>query len=105
MLEEGNGANNSARESAESTSPDNHSPSLSRRSMTGMRSWIGEMALLAAVGTGVYGSVPEACAAVIKIAATLRPQRRTAQVYDRLYPRYRSLYQALRPEFQGIAAS
>ncbi len=62
------------------------------------------VALLAAVGTGVYASVPEACGAVIKIAGTLRPQRRTALAYDRLYPRYRSLYPALRPEFQRIAA-
>jgi sugar (pentulose or hexulose) kinase len=43
--------------------------------------------------------VPEACAAAIKVTETLRPERKTAAVYDRLYPRYQSLYRSLRDEF------
>ncbi|NLX14657.1 MAG: xylulokinase [Phycisphaerales bacterium] len=60
------------------------------------------VALLAAVGTGVYSSVPEACTAAIKVTETLRPDRKIARVYDRLYPIYRSLYQSLRTDFRAL---
>jgi len=60
------------------------------------------VALLAAVGTGEYASVQEACAAAIKVTETLRPARKTATVYDRLYPRYQSLYRNLKGEFSAL---
>ena len=60
------------------------------------------VALLAAVGTGEYASVPEACGAAIKVTETLRPARKTAAVYDRLYPRYQSLYHSLKGEFCAL---
>ncbi len=60
------------------------------------------VALLAAVGTGVYSSVPEACAAAIKVTETLRPNQKVARIYDRLYPVYRSLYQTLRADFKQL---
>ncbi len=61
------------------------------------------VALLAAVGTGEYASVPEACRAAIRVTETLKPGK-AAGVYDRLYPTYRSLYQSLRPEFVALGA-
>jgi xylulokinase len=63
------------------------------------------VALLAAVGTGLYSSVPEACSAAIEVKTELRPHRATARIYDRLYPTYRSLYQHLRPDFQALGGS
>jgi len=56
------------------------------------------VALLAAVGIGEYASVPEACAAVIKISTRLKPAAKTAAVYDKLYPTFRSLYADLRAD-------
>ena len=60
------------------------------------------VALLAAVGTGVYSNVPEACAAAIKVTETLKPHKSTAKIYDRLYPTYQSLYRSLRGEFEVL---
>jgi len=63
------------------------------------------VALLAAVGTGEYASVPEACSAAIKINNTLKPDRKTARIYNKLYPTYQSAYQSLRSEFQALASA
>lgn len=62
------------------------------------------VALLAAVGTGEYKSVPEACSAAIKVVNTLKPRKVAVRAYDALYPRYRGLYQSLREEFHQLAA-
>jgi len=62
------------------------------------------VALLAAVGTGRYSSLPEACGAAIKVTETLGPRKGTGRVYDGLYPTYRSLYQSLRGDFRRLAA-
>ncbi|MBP7937189.1 MAG: xylulokinase [Phycisphaerae bacterium] len=61
------------------------------------------VALLAAVGTGVYASVPEACSAVIKVTTRLRPNKRAQRVYGTVYPVYQSLYQSLRGEFAALS--
>jgi len=60
-------------------------------------------ALLAAVGAGIYGSVPEACQAAIRPVDHAAPGPATA-VYADYYPRYRALYPALAPEFEAMAA-
>jgi xylulokinase len=60
------------------------------------------VALLAAVGTGEFSSVPEACGAVIKVATTLKPKRANAKVYDAIYPTYQSLYRSLSGEFHSL---
>ena len=60
------------------------------------------VALLAAVGTGLYSSVPEACDATIRVTETLKPDKATAAIYNKLYPTYRSLYQSLRGEFASL---
>jgi xylulokinase len=57
------------------------------------------VALLAAVGTGLYKSVPEACQAAIRVTETLKPDKAQARAYNKLYPSYRSAYQSLRGEF------
>ncbi len=60
-------------------------------------------ALLAAVGTGAFPSVPEACAALIQVTGRTAVGDHAA-VYERLYALYRELYPALRPTFVGLAA-
>ena len=61
------------------------------------------VALLAAVGIGLYKSVPEACQAAIKVTDTLRPHKATAKAYDRLYPTFQSLYQSTQDECHTLA--
>jgi len=60
------------------------------------------VALLAAVGTGEYSSVPEACNAVIKISTRLKPTTKNSAVYDSLYPTFRSLYADLREDCHAL---
>lgn len=54
------------------------------------------VALLAGVGTGIWQSVPEACAATVQIAAQTEPVPEHVPPYETLYARYRRLYPALR---------
>lgn len=61
-------------------------------------------ALLAGVGTGVYTSVPEACRAAVHVVDTVRPNADSAATYDQYYGVYRSLYRALKPAYDAIAA-
>ena len=60
-------------------------------------------ALLAGVGTGVYGSVPEACAATIRIDSRIEPIPANQVRYDEYYAVYRSLYPALKPAYDAVA--
>jgi len=60
------------------------------------------VALLAAVGTGLYASVPEACKAAIRVTTTLQQNRNDVRAYDKLYPTYQSLYKNLRSDFQTL---
>jgi len=59
-------------------------------------------ALLAAVGSGVFGSVEAACDMTITITGCTGPGK-DQSIYDDIYPLYRGLYPALRPTFKGIA--
>ena len=61
-------------------------------------------ALLAGVGTGVYGSVPEACSATVRIVDRIEPVVERRGLYDEYYSVYRSLYRALKPAFDAVAA-
>ena len=61
-------------------------------------------ALLAGVGTGIYGSVPEACSATVHIVERTEPIAESQAMYNEYYPIYRSLYSALKPAFDGVAA-
>ncbi len=60
-------------------------------------------ALLAAVGTGTYASVPEACAATIATRPGAEPNPSQSTLYQRYYPTYRSLYPALAAAFKEVA--
>jgi len=53
-------------------------------------------ALLAMVGTGEYGSVPEVCGAVIREAGRVEPEAATAEIYARGHGVYQGLYPALK---------
>jgi len=61
-------------------------------------------ALLAGVGTGVYRNVPEACAATVRIVDRTDPVPDSQVTYNEYYPVYRSLYRALKPAFDAVAA-
>ena len=54
-------------------------------------------ALLAAVGTGAYANVEEACAATIREVDSLDPQLHESRTYQRGYEIYQKLYPALQP--------
>ncbi len=59
-------------------------------------------ALLAAVGTGHFESVPEACKAAIKVREGIEPNVAAHATYDRFYPIYRALYPALKEQFKAV---
>ena len=59
--------------------------------------------LLAAVGTGRFKNVREACSACIKVTRTVRPKPGMKKAYKRLYSQYCRLYPALKGEFGRIA--
>lgn len=61
-------------------------------------------ALLAGVGTGVYGSVPEACDAVIKVTSSQKPDMELHDRYSGYYSLYRKLYRSLAADFKGLAS-
>jgi xylulokinase len=60
-------------------------------------------ALLAAVGTGAYPTVADACRASIRTVARTAPDPDAQQVYARLNPVYRALYPALKDQFAAVS--
>lgn len=62
------------------------------------------VALLAGVGAGVYGSVPEACAAVIEYGLAQQPDGERHRRYGEFYDLYRQLYPALKPLYAQLGA-
>ena len=62
------------------------------------------VALLAAVGTGTFKDIREACAATIRVASEISPDRDAKKYYDRAFPVYQQLYRSLRDDFKTIAA-
>jgi xylulokinase len=59
-------------------------------------------ALMALVGTGTYGSVPEACRIAIREAGSVEPQPGESERYARSHEVYRSLYPALKPLYSSM---
>ncbi|MFH0965278.1 MAG: xylulokinase [Planctomycetota bacterium] len=59
-------------------------------------------ALIAGVGTGMYGSVEEACEATISVTSRTSVDEKEKAIYEKGYRIYRRLYPALRKEFQEI---
>ena len=60
-------------------------------------------ALCAAVGAGLYASLPEACQSAIQITGRTQPGAQMA-AYAEFYPIYRSLYPALSGSFAALGA-
>ncbi len=60
------------------------------------------VALLAAVGTGAFSSVEEACEKTIRLKDQTQPDASTAGTYEKFYRIYRALYPALKPLFAGL---
>jgi xylulokinase len=56
-------------------------------------------AILASVGAGAWKSVDEACAAVVRIATTVKPQPEAVKVMNASYAAYRRVYPATRKIF------
>jgi xylulokinase len=56
-------------------------------------------ALLAGVGAKFWGSVEEACDAVVSVQTRVSPEPRSAGVIKKQYENYRRLYPALKPFF------
>jgi xylulokinase len=59
-------------------------------------------AILAGVGAGTWGSVNEACSAVIRVAGRTEPDAKNVEVLERNYQAYTQLYTALRPSMNII---
>ncbi|MFN7019669.1 MAG: xylulokinase, partial [Fimbriimonadales bacterium] len=53
------------------------------------------VALLAGVGTGVWQTVPDACAHTVQLASKTEPEPQQSKIYQAVYQRYRRLYPAL----------
>lgn len=60
-------------------------------------------ALLAAVGTGAYSSVPEACAATLHTTDETKPNLAQTAAYAPYHALYKSLYPVLKPAFAEAA--
>ena len=61
-------------------------------------------AILAGVGSGVFGSCEEAAEALINIESRTQPNPDVRDAYRRGYSVYRSLYPALKPSFDAISS-
>ncbi len=62
------------------------------------------VALLAAVGAGIYSTVSEACKAVILLDKIQNPVEENTIEYEKVYAVYKKLYPALKSCFDEIAA-
>jgi xylulokinase len=60
------------------------------------------VALLAGVGTGVWGSVEEACGKAISVVSRYEVEPQNSRVYREFYPVYQGLYRSLKGDFAAI---
>ena len=61
------------------------------------------VALLAGVGAGIYGSVQEACSAVIRVDKEVQPEQANHLRYQKVYQLYRQLYPSLKEQFENLS--
>ncbi len=61
------------------------------------------VAILAMVGTGIYNSVPEACAAVVKTDKTQEPVAANVPEYEKFYSLYREIYPSVKEKCAKLA--
>src|SRR5437764_159117 len=59
-------------------------------------------ALLAAVGSGVFKNIEEACSATIRVVSRTACDKKAAKIYDAGFPLYQQLYQSLKDDFRAI---
>ena len=59
-------------------------------------------ALLAGVGAGAWQSVPQACAAAVRVTGSALPEPDWVDAYREHYAHYRDLYPALRSTFTAL---
>lgn len=62
------------------------------------------VALLAAVGSGEYKNVEEACKATVRVVDETAPVRSSVKQYDRRFPVYQGLYRSLADDFHLIGS-
>ncbi|MDR0570980.1 MAG: xylulokinase [Clostridiales Family XIII bacterium] len=60
-------------------------------------------AILAGVGTGVYESLPKACAALIETEGRLEPDPVSGAAYEPYYVLYKDVYSSLREQFKKLS--
>jgi len=60
------------------------------------------VALLAAVGSGEYKDIEEACSATIRVVSRTKCDAKAARAYDRRFTIYQQLYQSLKTDFRSI---
>lgn len=60
-------------------------------------------AILAAVGAGAFADVPTACQQMVRRVDTVQPDPEGAAEYERLYPAFRGLYDALKDTYHALA--
>jgi xylulokinase len=60
-------------------------------------------AILAGVGAGLFGSIPEACACILSENEPQLPNRDAQKTYDRYYTLYRELYSGLTLQFKSLS--
>ena len=60
-------------------------------------------AILAAVGSGNYKNVNEACEKMLKVDSRIEPDKKRVEVYDDFYSLYKQLYPQLKNSFQNIS--
>ena len=61
------------------------------------------VAILAGVGAGLYPSVQEACATMIKTNDPQQPDSNKAAIYDSFYSVYKTLYPAMNSSFKALS--
>lgn len=61
------------------------------------------VALLAAVGSGQFKNIEEACKATIEVVKKTPPKKPAVRTYNKLFPVYQSLYQSLKSTFDELA--
>ncbi|NLC33157.1 MAG: xylulokinase [Clostridiales bacterium] len=61
------------------------------------------VAILAAVGCGMYSSVPEACDEILKFKEAEKPDEKNAETYRQYYEVYRGIYPALKETYLAMS--
>jgi len=60
-------------------------------------------AIIAGVGAGVYNSIEEATDEIVEVTSSVQPIEDNRKIYEEYYHIYRSLYPALKPEFDKVS--